>query len=106
MKKSLAFLGLALVLALARPNTAMAQRGCHGEHFGGAWNSGWHGAWQGGGYAPRPYYAPAPPPVPSYSYGPGPCAPGFQWIWIPPHWIRTPYGDQWIDGHWERRRAY
>ena len=110
MKKSFVLLGLAFILLLAIPTSVAAQRGCHGEHYGGGYHGGgWHGEYHGGrhggGYNPGPYYAPAPP-APRYNYGPGPCSPGFEWVWIRPHWIRTPYGDQWVDGHWEQRRLF
>jgi hypothetical protein len=58
---------------------------------------GW-GRW----YHPRPYFAPVPYVRPYYA----PPPPVYRERWIQPHYRRTPYGDQWVPGHWARPRPY
>ncbi len=60
--------------------------------------------------APRPYYAPTPivvsVPVPAPAYRPYCAAPVYRDVWVQPHWRYTPYGREWIPGHYIRQRIY
>ena len=60
----------------------------------------YHGGW---GYGYRAYVAPVPAPCYRPYYAP---APVFRDQWVEPHYRRTPYGDQFIPGHWIRVRVY
>ena len=59
-------------------------------------------------YAPRPYCAPvaiavpAPPPY----YRPYCAPPVYRDVWVKPHWRHTPYGREWVPGHYIRQRVY
>ena len=65
----------------------------------GRWHNGWRRPFYAAPYVPvpiprpyvRPYYAPPP---------------GVRGPWVPPHWRRGPYGDQWVPGHYARPRGY
>lgn len=60
-------------------------------------------------YAPRPYCIPARPtpmPAPAPYYQPYCAAPVFRDIWVQPHWRPTPYGREWVPGHYIRQRVY
>ena len=67
-------------------------------------NANWRGrCYRGGGYY-RPYVAAVPVvPYGRPYYAP---APVFEQRWVGPHYRRTPYGDQFIPGHWTRIRVY
>ncbi|MBS1625809.1 MAG: hypothetical protein JST83_17430 [Bacteroidetes bacterium] len=63
---------------------------------------GWHRY-----YAPRPYCVPVRPmPVPAPYYRPYYAAPVYRDIWVQPHWRYTPYGREWVPGHYIRQRVY
>lgn len=67
-------------------------------------NASWRGRCYHGGWGG--YYRPAPVPAPYYRpYYPAP-APMFRDRWVQPHYRRTPYGDQFVPGHWARVRVY
>lgn len=55
------------------------------------------------GWRPRPYYVAPVPIARPYYYAP---APVYREFWVGPHWRHTPYGDEWVPGHWARRRVY
>lgn len=63
-------------------------------------------------YAPRPYCAPAPVvvsvpvAVPAPYYRPYCAAPVYRDVWVAPHWRHTPYGREWVPGHYIRQRVY
>ena len=69
-------------------------------------NAAWHGYYGYRGYY-RPYVAPIPAPYCRPYYRPvPPPAPVFRDVWVRPHYRHTPYGDEFIPGHWRRVRVY
>ena len=64
-------------------------------------DAAWRGRCYNGYY--RPYCGPVVTVRPYYY---APPAPVFQDRWVPAHYRRTPYGDEFIPGHWTRVRVY